>query len=143
MSDRMSDQQRERFDLSEFVLGYLEEQGSVVMPPAFGIYDVLMPDEVANRFGLADYTRLAFAPPAAEQATDEALRLGVNHPLVESIAQTVTRQPANARAYISGVRADKRGLADLASKRFSLPNARIDPIAKAQEEAAQDRKSVV
>src|SRR3954462_11849241 len=124
----MSDQARgalgARFNLSEFVLGYLEEAGSVVMPPEFGVYEILMPEEVADSLLLDDHTRLAFSgspvgAPPSEQA-DNALRLSVNHPLVESIAQTITRQPANARTYIRGVRTDKRGLAKLAQQHFRL-----------------------
>ncbi len=65
------------------------------------------------------------------------MRLSVNHPLVESIAQTLTRQPANAHTFIRGVRTDKRGLAELARQHFSLANARIDELPNTQEEAAQ------
>ncbi len=62
------------------------------------------------------------------------LRLSVNHPLVEKIAQTIRRQPANALAYISGVRIDKRGLVEAGQKQIALPNARLEAIAKRQEE---------
>ena len=132
----MNDEHRDRFDLAEFVLGYLEEQGSIVMPPAFGVYDVLMPEELAGRLALEDYQRLAFGAPAQGQAAGDALQLSVNHPLVETIAQAATRQPAHVHAYIDGVRLDKRGLAELAHKTFSFPNARLDATPKAQEQGA-------
>src|SRR4026207_1374123 len=116
----MSAQPQDRFNLSEFVLGYLEEVGSVVMPPEFGVYEVLMPEEVADSLLLDDYTRFAFTLSAHSEQADAALRLSVNPPLVESIAQTITRQPANARTFIRGVRTDKRGLAELARQHFRL-----------------------
>ena len=126
-----------RFNLSEFVLGYLEEAGSVVMPPEFGVYEVLMPEEVADSLSLDDHTfALAFAPAAPSEQADAALRLSVNHPLVESIAQTITRQPANARTFVRGVRTDKQGLAELARQHLGLANARIDELPETQEEAA-------
>lgn len=132
----MSDQHRDRFDLGAFVLGYLEEQGSVVMPPAFGVYDVLMPEELAGRLGIDDYQHIAFGAPAQSEAAGDAMHLTVTHPLVETIAQAVTRQPANGRAYINGVRVDKRGLAELARKTLNFPNARLDEVPKALEQGA-------
>ena len=47
----MSDYSHERFDLDRFVLDFLEQQGSLVAPPAFGVYEVLMPDELAAASG--------------------------------------------------------------------------------------------
>lgn len=133
----MSNQPHDRFDLSELVLGYLAEAGSVVMPPAFGIYEVLMAEDLAAQLKLGDYARLTFTLAGAEQPPADVLPISVNHPLVESIAQVITQEPANARAYIGGVRLDKRGLAELAQKQVALPNARLDPAPKALEEAQQ------
>ncbi|MCW5860592.1 MAG: hypothetical protein KIS63_20025, partial [Caldilineales bacterium] len=50
----------ERLDIPGFVLGYLESQDSLVAPPAFGVYEVVMPDALAAGFGLAAYQRLSF-----------------------------------------------------------------------------------
>ena len=137
----MSDQPPARFNLSDFVLGYLEEAGSVVMPPEFGIYEVLMPDELAAALAFDDYARITFtasaSAPAMTRTDDEPTRLGVSHPLVETIAETLTNQPANLRTYMRGVRTDKRGLADLARKHFGLPNARLSAIPKTTEAATQ------
>ncbi len=141
----MSDQPQERFNLPDFVLGYLEEAGSVIMPPEFGIYEVLMPDELADALAFDDYARIAFTASASAPnqtptngiADDDTIRLGVNHPLVENIAETLTTQPANIRTYIRGVRTDKRGLADLAHKHFGLPNARVSELPKTTEVATQ------
>ena len=58
MSDQPPGDLWARFDLSEFVLGYLEEAGSVVMPPEFGVYEVLMPEEVADGLPLDEHVRL-------------------------------------------------------------------------------------
>ncbi|MCC6458684.1 MAG: hypothetical protein IT328_27295 [Caldilineaceae bacterium] len=136
-----------RFHLSEFVLGYLEEAGSVVMPPEFGVCEVLMPEEIAAGLSLDEHIRLAFTPSAQSApsggeedplgAADAVLRLSVNHPLVENIAQTITRQPANVRTFIRGVRTEKRGLAELARQHFGLANARMDELPATQEEAVR------
>lgn len=128
----MSEQRRDRFDLSKFVLGYLEHQGSLVTPPAFGVYEVLMPDELAADFDIDPYERLSFAAEA-----DDALVLTVNHSLVEHIAEDLMAQPANARAYINHVRPQKRGLAELARKTYAVPNARVQATAKGTEQRAR------
>ena len=139
----MSDQPHDRFSLSEFVLGYLEEAGSVVMPPEFGVYEVLMPEEVADSLLLDDHVRLAFTPSAQSEQADAALGLNVNHPLVESIAQTITRQPANARTFVRGVRTDKRGLTKLARQHLGLANARIDELPETKEEVLQHHYLII
>ena len=139
----MSEQGTARFELSKFVLDYLEEAGGVAMPPEFGIYDVLLPEELAAKLALADYVRLTFTAPgqpestAPQQAPTDVVQLNITHTLVERMAQTLTQQPANAQSYIHGVRIDKRGLATLARTHYPLPNARIDEVAKSQEEASQ------
>jgi hypothetical protein len=132
MSAAMKEPQPDRFDLTRFVLGFLEQEGSVVAPPAFGIYEVLMSEDLAADLGTDDFLRLNFSadnPPAAE----DVVRLSVNHPLVETIAVQVTLQPANATVYVNSVRLEKRGLLDLARKQFSFPNARIDGLPDRQE----------
>ncbi len=125
--------QQERFDLSRFVLDFLEKEGSLVTPPSFGIHEALLPEDLAASLGVDDFVRLSFNPeqPAAP---DGPLRLSVNHPLVETIAERVAAQPANATAYINGVRLQKTGLLDLARKQFGFPNARLDGVPKVQEE---------
>jgi hypothetical protein len=128
----MSEQHRDRFDLSKFVLGYMEQQGGIVMPPAFGVYEVLMPDELAAGFHLDSYQRLSF-----ETKTDEALNLTINHPMVETIAEDLMAQPASARVYINHVRLEKRGLLELARRAFTLPNARLQATAQSTEQNAR------
>lgn len=129
----MSDLHHERFDLSRFVLDFLEQQGGIVSPPAFGVYEVLMPEEIAAALGIDDFAHLRFDAEPVAGAVDTALPLSVNHPVVDKIAALVTQQPANAAGFINHVRLDKRGLVDLARKQFSLPNARIEFVPKTQE----------
>ena len=128
----MSDLHHERFELSRFVLDFLEQQGSVVAPPAFGVYEVLMPEEVAAHLGVEDFLHLRFDVEPAAGAVEPALPLSINHPLVDKIAAQVT-QPANAAVYINRVRLEKRGLVELARKSFGFPNARLDFVPQTQE----------
>lgn len=129
----MSNLHHERFDLSRFVLDFLEQQGSVVAPPAFGVYEVLMPEELAAHLGVADFQNLCFNAEPMPGASEAALQLSVNHPLVDTIAVQVATQPANAAVYLNHVRLDKRGLVELARKTFGFPNARLDFVPKTQE----------
>lgn len=128
----MSKQRRDHFDLSKFILGYFEQQGGIVTPPAFGVHEALLPDDLAADFHIDPYQRLGF-----ETEVDDALKLTVNHPLVEAIAEDMMAQPANAQAYINHVRLEKRGLAELARKTFTLANARLQATAKGAEQRAR------
>jgi hypothetical protein len=132
MSAAMNDPQHERFDLARFVLGFLEQEGGVVTPPAFGIYEALLPEDLAADLGIDDFLRLNFSTESLPTEED-VVRLSVNHPLVESIAEQVTTQPANAAVYVTSVRLEKRGLLDLARKQFSFPNARVEGLPKREE----------
>ncbi|MBP8293304.1 MAG: hypothetical protein KAX65_11060 [Caldilineaceae bacterium] len=129
----MSDLHHERFDLSRFVLDFLEQQGSVVAPPAFGVYEVLMPEELAADLGVDDFQHLRFDGEPAPGAPDATLQLSVNHPLVDTIAAQVATQPASAAVYVNQVRLEKRGLVELARKIFGFPNARLDFVPQTQE----------
>ncbi len=129
----MSDLHHERFDLSRFVLDFLEQQGSVVAPPAFGVYEVLMPEELAAGLGVDDFQHLRFDGEPAPGAPDATLQLSVNHPLVDTIAAQVATQPASAAVYLNQVRLEKRGLVELARKTFGFPNARLDFVPQTQE----------
>ena len=125
----------ERFDLARFVLDFLEQEGGVVAPPAFGIHEALLPEELAASLQIDDFVHLSFDPeqPVQAAAQENFLRLSVNHPLVERMAERVAAQPANATVYINGVRLQKTGLLDLARKQFGFPNARLDGVPKVQE----------
>jgi hypothetical protein len=122
----------EYFDLARFVLGYLEHEGGVVAPPAYGVHEALLPDELAAQLGVDSYLRLAFDVAAGA----EALRLSVNHPLVEGIAEQVAQQPGHAQVAINHVRLEKPGLYDLAAKTLTFANARLSAQRNAAERAA-------
>lgn len=129
----MSELHHERFDLSRFVLDFLEQQGGMVAPPAFGVYEVLLPEELAAHLGVDEFQTLRFDVEPVIDAPEAALQLGVNHPMVDAIAAQVATQPANAMVYINQVRLEKRGLVELARKTFGFPNARLDFVPKTQE----------
>ncbi len=130
----MSEQgQAEHFDLARFVLGYLEHEGSLIGAPAYGVHEVVLPDALAATLRIEPYLELAFD---AEAPAGAPLRLSVNHPLVETMAAAVTRRPGFAQLAINHVRLEKRGLFDLASKTWALPNARLTPTRDGQEQAA-------
>lgn len=124
--------QEESFDLARFVLGYLEHEGSIVAPPAYGMHEVLLPDELASQLHVEPYQRLAFEVDPGS----EALRLSVNHPLVEAIAERLAQEAGHARVYISHVRLEKKGLFDVAARALSLPNGRLGAKRNAVEQAA-------
>jgi quinol monooxygenase YgiN len=119
-------------ELADFVLNYYREAGAIVEPPAYGVYEALLPDTVAARLGMSAYQRFAFDDvlAAGKLATEangagEVTHLGYGHPLVESLVEAARQAPACTRLYVNAVRLDKRGLADLARKALSFPNARL------------------
>ncbi|MCB0116378.1 MAG: hypothetical protein KDD84_19910 [Caldilineaceae bacterium] len=123
---------QERFDLSRFVLDYLEQEGGVVAAPGFGVYEALLPEHLASELGIADFVRLYFGADETNAAED-ILQLSVAHPLIEDLAERVLAQPANATLYINNVRLQKRGLLDLARKEILSPNARVEELPRAEE----------
>jgi hypothetical protein len=109
-------------DLETFVLGYLEELGSLVEPPAFRIYEALLPEPVAERWQVDPYVQLAFSDTDREGVT----QLGYNHPLVEQMVQEANGRFASAALYINDLRLDKTDLDDLAAATWVVPNARVE-----------------
>lgn len=122
----------EQFDLSRFVLDFLEHEGGVVAPPAYGVHEALLPDELAAQLRVDSYLQLAFG--VEDQAG--VLRLSVNHPLVDAMAEQAARQPAHAQVAINHVRLEKPGLYDLAAKTLSFANARLSAPRNAAEQSA-------
>ena len=114
-------------ELADFVLNYYREGGAIVEPPAYGVYEVLLPDELASRLDVPAYQRFAFDDALATETdgAGEVTRLGYGHPLVESLIEAARQVPACTRLYVNTVRLDKRGLADLARQALSSPNARL------------------
>jgi hypothetical protein len=114
-------------ELADFLLNYCREAGAIVEPPAYGVYEVLLPDELAARLGVSGYQRFAFDDTLTTEAggADEVTHLSYGHPIVESLIEAARHVPACARLYVNAVRLDKHGLADLARQALSFPNARL------------------
>jgi hypothetical protein len=114
-------------ELADFVLNYCREAGAIVEPPAYGVYEVLLPDELAARLGASGYQRFAFDDTLTTEAggAGEVTHLNYGHPIVESWIEAARHVPACARLYVNAVRLDKHGLANLACQALSFPNARL------------------
>jgi hypothetical protein len=114
-------------ELADFVLSYYREAGAIVEPPAYGVHEVLLPDDLAARLGVPAYQHLAFDNALATEAdeADEVTHLSYGHPFVESLIEAARQAPACTHLYVNAVRLDKRGLADLARRALSFPNARL------------------
>ncbi len=108
--------------LSELVLGYFRQVGALVEPPAYGAYEVLLPDEAAARWGVHPHQKVIF-DAALQQAGATFLHYG--HALIETIVEELRGQSANGQFFINNVRPDKPGFKSEIEKTFSLPNAKI------------------
>jgi hypothetical protein len=137
-------------ELADFVLNALRQAGGLVDPPAFGIYDVLLPDELAHRWQVPAYQRLSFdeesgvtvGSPIAEAADkagegmEEVTAVGYGHPLLETLAEEVRAEPACTQVFANTVRAEKRELLPLARQALSFPNARLSEVPRQSEVTA-------
>jgi hypothetical protein len=90
----------------------LREAGSIVEPPAYGIYEILLPETVADNWQVPAYLQLAFADTKQKEVT----QLGYNHPLVEQMVQGAYGRSASTRLYANVLRLDKSGIDELAIK---------------------------
>jgi hypothetical protein len=126
-------------ELADFVLNYSREAGAIVEPPAYGVYEVLLPDNLAARLGVPAYQRFAFDDTlAAEEwrmGADDVTHLSYGHPFIESLIEAARQVPASAHLYVNTVRLDKRGLADLARQTLSFPNARLVEVEASETQA--------
>ena len=118
--------------LSELVLGYCRQVGALVEPPAYGVSETLLPDEVAARWGVAPIQRFVFESANQGQNTTY---LHYGHALVETIVDELRGQRADGQFFINNVRPEKPALFAAIEKTFSLPNAKIFPIPMAKEQA--------
>ena len=121
--------------LRELVLSYCRQVGALVDPPAYGIYDVLLPEEVAARWRVDPLQRFQFSS-GGQDGQGEVTRLHYGHALVEEIISELRQRPANAHFYINMVRLEKPGLIALIEKSFQFPNARLFSIPEAQAKTA-------
>ena len=111
-------------ELETFVLGYLQEVGGLSEAVAPGLHEVIIPDEVAQRWGVSAYQHLTFSETAAPDDISFT-RLTYNHPLVEQIIEAARSRPAAIHFYVNDLRLSKEGLAELARSTWSLANARV------------------
>ncbi len=113
--------------LRDFVLGYCQQVGGLIEPPAYGIDEVLLPDEVAARWGLDAFLRLTFDPALQlpSFATDKTgvTTLHYGHPLVETIVLELRKRSADTRYFINPSRLEKPGLPEIVNK-LIFSNAR-------------------
>lgn len=121
--------------LRELVLGYCRQVGALVEPPAYGVYEVLLPEEVAARWRVDPFQCFTFSP-AEQDGRGELTRLHYGHALVEEIITELRQRAANTHFYINMVRLEKPGLFSLIEKSFQFPNARLFAIPEAQEKPA-------
>jgi hypothetical protein len=115
-------------ELETFVIDYLRHRGSLVEPVHPDVYELLLPDEVAEELGAPAYQKVAFAD---SNGVENAVRLGYNHPLVEEIVTAARAEPAATRFYVNNLRLTKSGLAELAQQSWALPNSRVVELPRA------------
>ncbi len=125
-------------ELTDFVLGAFRQVGGIVEPPAYDIYEVLLPEDVARRWNVASYQRLAFsgAAPARVAGAEDVTIVGYGHPLVETLVEEIRAEPACVQVYINDLRLDKRGLLALARQTLAFPNARLSELPHKGQSAA-------
>ena len=132
--------------LQDLILGYCQQVGGLVEPPAYGIYEVLLPDDVAARWGFPAHQRFLFAEEehravlegSATQGSvategSAATLLHYGHPLVETVVEELRRQSANGLFFVNNVRLEKPGLFSVIEKAVGLPNAKLFPVPDAVE----------
>ena len=117
--------------LEELVLGYCRQVGGLVEPPAYTLYEVLLPDDISARWGIEPHQRFAFD---AAHHQEGSVYLYYGHPLVETIVNELRWQSANGQFYVNNIRPEKPGLYAVIEKAISLPNAKLfaDPRAAEQ-----------
>ncbi len=125
-------------ELADFVLNVFRQAGGIVEPPAYGIYEALLPEKVARRWNVSAYQRLAFTDePLAEMAGAEDVTIvGYGHPLVETLMDATRAEPACVLAHVNDLRLDKRNLLALTHQTLALPNGRLTKAPRKSETAA-------
>ncbi len=106
--------------LETFVIEYVRQAGGLV-EPQYGIYETLLPDDVAEQWGQESYLQLAFEEMEQEGVT----LLGYSHPLVEHMATEARANISSTAVYINNLNLTKTGLAELAMKEWPVINGRV------------------
>ena len=125
-------------ELANFVLNVFRQAGGIVEPPAYGVYEALLPEGVARRWNVSAYQRLAFTdePPADVPGAEDITIVGYGHPLVETLMDATRAEPACVMVHVNDLRLDKRGLLALAHQALTFPNARLTEAPRKGETAA-------
>src|SRR3989304_6058692 len=118
--------------LEQLVLGYCRQVGALVEPPAYGVYEILLPDQTAARWGISPHQRVIFD---AANNQDGVIFLHYGHALVETIVEELRGQSANGHFFINNVRPEKPGFLSEVERTFSLPNAKFFFIPAEKERA--------
>ena len=111
--------------LQDLILGYCRQVGGLVEDPAYGVYEVLLPDEIAARLGIEPLQRFVFSQDQRGTGEGTATLLHYGHPLVETVVEALRRQPANGLFFVNNVRLEKPGLYAVIEKTLALPNAKL------------------
>ena len=118
--------------LQDFVLAYCEEVGGLIERPAYGLVDLLFPDEIAHRLGTKSLMRLAFTEETAA-AHPEATHLTYGHPLLDEIEEDMRGRGLALRRYVNQVRLERPGLFQLIKDELAFPNAWLQPLENVAE----------
>ena len=127
---------QKRSELSDFVLEYCLQMGAIVDPPAYGVYNVLLPDNAAAKLGAAPLQRFVFKEEDPQDTSGETAFLHYGHPFVDRVVEAVREQSSSAQLFINDVRLTKRGLFNLAQETLSIANARLFEVGGAVESLA-------
>ena len=121
-------------ELETFVLNYLEFHGALLDRPAYGLVDVLLPEEVSHRLGAGDgYLRLTFDGDVAADHS-EVTHVTYGHPLVDRITELSRELGRSVHWYINYVRLEKPDLFGVIRSALSLTNARLQPAEKTESQ---------
>jgi len=111
-------------ELETFVLRFLESHGALLDRPAYGLVDVVLPDEVSQRLGVDGYLRLTFNEEVAA-AHSKATHLTYGHSLVDQITEAAREAGHVVHWYINPVRLEKPDLFQVIPKQMGLANGRL------------------
>lgn len=110
--------------LRDFVVNYCQMAGGIIESPEYGIDEVLLPEQVAARWGVDAFQRFRFSAASdISGAASAATYLYYGHPLVEAMVDEVRRRPADSLFFINPLRVEKPGLNELVEK-LTFANAR-------------------
>lgn len=127
--------------LKNMIVGYCRQMGGLVEGPTFGVYEVLLPDEVAARLKIDPHQKFVFSSVDEVAATESQSKGGESaltllhygHPLVDSVVEDLRRQVAIGQFFINNARLEKPGLYEVIEKTLQFPNARLFPVKGAPE----------